>query len=398
MADLAREIDAALSDGSLSCLALDRLWITADGRAKLLDFHAPGTPNSSMPTAATSPTTAQVFLSEVATRVLAGRPGTSSDVGRPPRHSLPVSASALLDTLDCAGVGSWREVVQRTTALMTGPDTVTRRRRASPLALCAVFPLTIPLVSVAMTLGVWPNVVSAVPPEIEDLSKALDELSRLSNPYAVDQRTAFETYIAGSFGATLTDSHLWSNPGTALVLGRQRQLIERIVADHPTVSPDEMAAATAVLSPFLKRVASPGRTAALRASNEYKRAMLVGSVAGGGLLFALIAVAGILSASVFRGGWLLRACDIAMVTENGEPVSRLRGLWRGLVAWTFAILGCYLQIASFLQGLQRQAGPQLVSVPAIGAWAVFFAGAAWAVVHPERGLQDRLAGTYLVPR
>ena len=41
--DLAREISAAEKDGTLPpVLALDRVWITGDGRAKLLDFPAPG--------------------------------------------------------------------------------------------------------------------------------------------------------------------------------------------------------------------------------------------------------------------------------------------------------------------------------------------------------------------
>ncbi len=30
--------------------------------------------------------------------------------------------------------------------------------------------------------------------------------------------------------------------------------------------------------------------------------------------------------------------------------------------------------------------------------AVFIAGAAWALLHPARGLQDRIAGTWIVPR
>ena len=41
--DLALEISAAEKDGTLPpVLALDRVWITGDGRAKLLDFPAPG--------------------------------------------------------------------------------------------------------------------------------------------------------------------------------------------------------------------------------------------------------------------------------------------------------------------------------------------------------------------
>ena len=29
---------------------------------------------------------------------------------------------------------------------------------------------------------------------------------------------------------------------------------------------------------------------------------------------------------------------------------------------------------------------------------LFIGGAVWVLLHPDRGLQDRLAGTYLVPR
>ena len=52
LADLAQEIDGALKDESLGRLSLgrlslgrlslDRVWITREGRAKLLDFRAPG--------------------------------------------------------------------------------------------------------------------------------------------------------------------------------------------------------------------------------------------------------------------------------------------------------------------------------------------------------------------
>ena len=42
--DLSREIDHGLGDGSLPMLALDRLWISRDGHARLLDFRAPGIP------------------------------------------------------------------------------------------------------------------------------------------------------------------------------------------------------------------------------------------------------------------------------------------------------------------------------------------------------------------
>ena len=51
------------------------------------------------------------------------------------------------------------------------------------------------------------------------------------------------------------------------------------------------------------------------------------------ITFAITAVAAIVSAWFFRGGFLLHALDIVVVTKTGQPASRLRALWRGFVAW-----------------------------------------------------------------
>ena len=62
LADFAREIDAGLKDGSLAGLTLDHLWITHEGRAKLLDFRVSGAPVVSAPTSPASAEWAQTFL------------------------------------------------------------------------------------------------------------------------------------------------------------------------------------------------------------------------------------------------------------------------------------------------------------------------------------------------
>jgi hypothetical protein len=53
-------------------------------------------------------------------------------------------------------------------------------------------------------------------------------------------------------------------------------------------------------------------------------------------------------------------------------------------------------VARFL--LPLHVGTGFRTAVAIGAAVIFLAGALWAVVVPERGLQDRIAGTWLVPR
>jgi hypothetical protein len=105
--DLANEISAAERDGTLpEKLALDRVWITADGRAKLLGFPAPGVPVSQPLTPSLSPADGekvsvrtgegnslrltQEFLDEVAKASLAGHPSPNEQLSGKARSRLPL--------------------------------------------------------------------------------------------------------------------------------------------------------------------------------------------------------------------------------------------------------------------------------------------------------------------
>jgi hypothetical protein len=383
LADLAREIEAALNDGSLGQLSLERVWITREGHAKLLDFRAPGVLNISTRTWPLSVKSAQAFLGEVAAGALSGRPRETTEIGRRPQPTLPVSASTLLDALDHRRLENWSDVVDRTTALMKGADRIERGRRAAVLALCAVIPLWTPFVNVAAT-SMTRYTMGERWAEVEELRYTLSELTR--NTSETLDRAAAETYIAGRFGSTLSDPQVWTNPLTASVLEQHRPLIERLVANHPQVSPEELSAATAALGPFLKRQATIRRV---------RPNLTVIALLSGAFLFMETALIGIGSAWLFRGGLLLRIFGIEVVTKHGEPVSRLRALWRGLLAWGLVIIASILFVPAF-----RPAGvPENVDIAiAVFMATLFVAGAAWAAVYPERGLQDRIAGTYLVPR
>jgi hypothetical protein len=94
--DLAEELDAVRLDGSSpDTFGLDRVWITADGRAKLLDFPAPGKYGA---VAKNSNPSAQQFLSQVAYAGLAGR--TPSEANETvPQIPMPLFARAFLQKL-----------------------------------------------------------------------------------------------------------------------------------------------------------------------------------------------------------------------------------------------------------------------------------------------------------
>ncbi len=135
--DLAEELLAASRDNTLPAeLSLERVWITAEGRAKLLDFEAPnrddakpGTPSQTR----FSVSAPQAFLRLVATSALAGRVTDTSEDDSGVSVPLPVHASRFLETLK-----SGADLEQSLAALRSVlglPAQVSRTRRAPPAGL-----------------------------------------------------------------------------------------------------------------------------------------------------------------------------------------------------------------------------------------------------------------------
>ena len=94
---------------------------------------------------------------------------------------------------------------------------------------------------------------------------------------------------------------------------------------------------------------------------------------------------------------MTRLLGLAVVTRDGQEINRLRSVARALVAWLPAIVWlAYLITSPKIQGwVPAPASPLLGTALTLGALAV---GATWAIARPTRGLHDRLAGTWIVPR
>jgi RDD family len=151
------------------------------------------------------------------------------------------------------------------------------------------------------------------------------------------------------------------------------------MAAHPNPTEEEIRESTAILEPFLR--------------NRQKepiplKELFVPALAA---LFPGV-VLGLLSGLLFRGGLVLRWFGIAVVTTNGAEVSRLRALWRSVIAWSPAAAASVIAMLR-LFSLSSDFLPLVIVPLALG-----FIGIVWAAVNPGRGLQDKLAGTYLVPR
>jgi eukaryotic-like serine/threonine-protein kinase len=189
-----------------------------------------------------------------------------------------------------------------------------------------------------------------------------------------------QIYVVARFRKVLSDPSLQSSPfAQGVIRPGWRALAERLIAAHPNPTEEEIRESAAVLEPFLRN------TRIVPQSPSFKVGVIVATLLPGLVL-------GLLSGLLFRGGLVLRLLGIAVVTSSGSEVSRLRALWRSVIAWS----PCAAVIV--ITPLLLLLSPSLI-VPATGMLlAVSLFGIVAAAVTPARGLQDRLAGTYLVPR
>ena len=108
-------------------------------------------------------------------------------------------------------------------------------------------------------------------------------------------------------------------------------------------------------------------------------------IASGAIVIALLA----------RRGLLMRGFALDVVTKNGEPAGRVRIFLRNVVTWSpvlapFVIYAAIMAATPAAAALAAEgAGIAVLVVLAIGVWM--------AIRTPERGLADRLVGTWLVP-
>ena len=114
----------------------------------------------------------------------------------------------------------------------------------------------------------------------------------------------------------------------------------------------------------------------------------------GGGTAAIIGMLALAGAFFSRGGLTLRIFGSTLVTNDGRDVSRSRAVLRALVAWS--------PMLAWIVMIRMTPRVQETNLPLALLYTVFpavlAAGALWAWRHPDRGIQDRVAGTWVVPR
>ena len=321
--DLAREISAATKDGTLPpVLALDRVWITGDGRAKLLDFPAPGL-GSANPGIEAANQPCGRFLSEVAAIALASRENTVPGAPNAVPVPMPLHARQFLDRLpQLPGPDVVAGALKPLLSRLAG---VTRWRRAGIVAGCLAFPL---LASVAMLFGLtvmeqW----SRKNPDLAELQELLQTRTTLNSrwmknqPHPTDRQ--FAIYIGSHYRDVITNDAAWRS-GLALVYikGESRQFAERSLAENPAPAETELKAANSAVEKYLHKT-SPYEPLK---QPWFPFAIMLGALA------IYVGVPALVAALLFRGGLVLLLARVTFVRKDGRRASRLRVFWRALVA------------------------------------------------------------------
>jgi len=412
--DLAEEMTAAAKEGSMpELLNLNRIWITADGRAKLLDFPAPRRDarltqregeTTPLPGAGSGP---QLFLNQVAVAALEGRPVAATDA-RPALVAIPLPLHAREFLSELQSGLSPDLLVDRLKPLLSRLGFVSRQRRLAVIAGCMALPLTFFVIGIAAVLFrpmlEWAFVTQGFSSAVE-LGQCLDQLAELNSSQesaaqpsvrggtdATTERNrareAFEIIIVSRFRQVITNPVTWTSVAGASIPPDRRAAAQGLLATRPPPTDLELKQATEVVEPYLKRQASGGPVTPLASK-------LVTQVYVSAWALLFVAIPSLIAAFTLRGGLVLRALDLTIVKNNGTPASRLRIFWRGAIAWSPALLLPALMawwVPLFgVMSWKHAAATVLVVLLALVL-------VVWAALLPARGLQDRLAGTCLVPR
>jgi len=406
--DLAEELAAGLKDGSVpAVLGLDRVWITADGRAKLLDFAAPGTGGApavpQKPAVAPDFEAARAFLNQVAVAALEGRiVDVDAARGKAPAAPMPLHARKFLTalaTFEGVGplLGSLRPLMQKVAS-------VTPRRRFGLVAVCVALPIFMAgaaLLGTRMMQRCMESQPDILPLQVCLMHHSMLE-KRSDGKDHSQERQALEIYIAGRFAKTISDPATWSSLFAAMITPGLREKAEQIVAKYPSPTQEQFNEAKAVAEPLVGGAEmanrfigwSPVSVAAIQA----------------GIMTLVLAVGSLICALAFRSGLAMWIFGVAAVKRDGSRAGRLRVFWRALVTWSpllvglvgLVVLGGLCGVFADPAGTKSIAAAKsilvLFGIASGLALGLFAALAIVSALMPERGLQDRLAGTWLVPR
>jgi len=188
-------------------------------------------------------------------------------------------------------------------------------------------------------------------------------------------------YIAHHYRGFITNETAWSSwMVMSTIKGAGRKFAEQSVAEHPAPTEAEIKEADAAVGKHAPKhqvfseKTPPGLPAFVLAM----------------ALLIYVGLPAVVAALLFRCGVVLLIAGVRYVRKDGVRASRLRLLWRAIVAWCPAVPVFF--VATHALSNKHWPWQPWLALALLGLLAVV------SVALPRRGLQDRLAGTWPVPR
>ena len=372
--DLAEELRAALNEPTTAPpLAIDRLWITAAGRALILDFP---TPTAKSPLDMNA---AQSFLAHVADAAL--------DPNTPP----PPDAKAFIGALKRNAFDRPEFVVGNLSTLASKRAEITPGWRAmSLLMLPACFAMLGIFAACMMNFeGIrweraWKNLYPDRPHFLYAAQVYIGLAEENEDKRDIELARAF---LITHFSDVITNHAFWSKAELVSTLGSDERKLLRDAIAAPTPAGDIVQEAERVVPRWIAR------------DERQARRMPIG-VAAGAVLFGLvlIGVVEFIASAFFRRSFVLNLFGIAVVDSSGQLASRARLLARWAIgtmpAMALFVLGILVLVDDGTLALLHVA----TGIMGLSAAILVIGAIVFAVKYPSRSLADRAARTHVVPK
>jgi eukaryotic-like serine/threonine-protein kinase len=379
LADLAEEFNAGLTDGTLpEKVSYEHVWITASGRAVLLDFPAPGA-MPTQPQPIRDARDVQAFLHSLAIATLNPR--------------MPLHAREFLAALEGKRLEAPPIVAGNLRELLTRTATVQSRGRAVSIALMPLIVVSI----VVLGAVLWSQPRNqfdrewhqghpgSVSPRV-----GLEALSSVERQ-AEKNRPRIAAYLASRYGAELTGDAFWN--GKEIEALEEFGLVSRKLAEKPIEKAlgeiERQRAADAPLPSDRAAEVEPLLARQILARNPWIWTLWVS-----GYVFTGFGVIAILLSFVLRGPLGLRLLGLAVVRRDGALAGRFRNAWRTLIAWAPAFAAFTLILLH--EDWFWETGSRF-RFAGFGLFA--FMLTYWlSGVFADRSPADKASGTWVVPR
>jgi hypothetical protein len=211
-------------------------------------------------------------------------------------------------------------------------------------------------------------------------NELLDELSDERDP---ERQQAFKIYLAGALRPELVAADASWRSADA---DDKDELALRALADEAaelTPSPAELAAAETMIASELRRAEEQ-----FLDQDDPTTIVIALLLVGAAWSFC----AGLVSVLVRPSGFVLSSLGLAVITDRGSEIGRVRAVFRLIVAWSPLLI-----YGALLAWPVTRAAVFSIAVVSLAA-APTFIGFVWALLRPNRGPHDMIVGTSIGAR